>query len=536
MTTSKVYTSIIKLLLFPRYTNIWDLHSIFTLSFVKDPHGTSSRPHTSDKWINMLAKLSISRLKPLAKRKDNKIAIQSHDIDKWLQDTFKILDILSKHNKNEDAQILAYNFLSTYFLLVTLYVYQSSNGIKETLQFVREIKFDKNVLESLMSLPKSNEWISLFRKINFYTVFILLLSSYAFSLSKILEFIDIENKHDLSKTLSPILRMSRHYNEIIRQHISVGEENHFYSVFLSTIVMPLDAILRDYLVFNSKRGLEELMNILSFVHRIPAKTSFFRDINMESIKVSLSIVENLLKNNVEKAIEILEKFSKILFAEKMKNIGLSERINLRIAPEIFSIPPPIFPPPISISDRLSDVSLFNIVNETLEELITSSLERKNIFRIPLIINPREFQKFISRGVKDPMLSFGLSYLIGIPSAFLLETMLVILETEKTGEKDQIDLISDISSIINELLRETLSLAKNMCDSLGDHSLRKIVSFYLLRDLFFASSFLTTKLKEKLQKLEKGKSLLHTIESVSKFLEIISGQKLEKKEDISDLFA
>jgi len=355
-------------------------------------------------------------------------------------------------------------------------------------------------------------------------------------LSKILEFIDIENKHDLSKTLSPILRMSRHYNEIIRQHISVGEENHFYSVFLSTIVMPLDAILRDYLVFNSKRDLEELMNILSFVHRIPAKTSFFRDINMESIKVSLSIVENLLKNNVEKAIKILEKFSKILFAEKMKNIGLSERINLRIAPEIFSIPPPIFPPPISISDRLSDVSLFNIVNETLEELITSSLERKNIFRIPLIINPRDFQKFISRGVKDPMLSFGLSYLIGIPSAFLLETMLVILETEKTGEKDQIDLISDISNIINELLRETLSLAKNMCDSLGDHSLRKIVSFYLLRDLFFASSFLTTKLKEKLQKSEKGKSLLHTIESVSKFLEIISGQKLEKKEDIFDLFA
>ena len=539
MSKDKDIIASLKLLLFPRFTTIWDLFILSQKADIEIEEVTNNLTKLSKDIRKRLAQLTLSRIRPLLRRKNRRSYIYAEDIRFWLHSIYEIIIALRDLKRKDDARAIAFNFLSIYFFIITLYAIWRGAGPSNLVELMGKGEIERESINELLKVVQSERWRNLFSSINFSDAFNSLLIMYASSLKKMLEYSDKKIRETLYLELHPILNVVEKDDEIVNYYQRILEKKkldpQFLRVFLSSIIMPLDALAKEFIIKHGEKSSDSLLKMVDMLSTFKDNSLRFNDLGLESIQTSIRIVKALLSNDLLKAIKELRSFGEKLMAEKKITIGVTERALLKIPPEIYSMPPPITPPPIELRDRLADASLLTTVNEVIEEVISSGLERKSLLRIPLIVKPAIFEKFLFHALSNPITSLALLFLIGVPIAFLLETSIILLDIDKG--KIPNELITSLFKISYKLLLTTYNMTRYLEKKYGWKTTenRRLLSFYIYRDIFFTSTLLTHKIQEYLKTEKTGKKLLKVLQEVYRYLEGIHGKRLEKKEDISDLF-
>jgi len=489
--------------------------------------------------------LALTLLRPIIRqKKNNKTAVKLSDIKIWLNATRELISILASEDKHA-AKSLAYNFLSTYFLVFTLCLTWMGYGPR-LLHFVfGEGSVEEYVLDELISIITSDEWKKTFIVLGINNLVDTLLSVYAYSLQKIIKESEKIISERLMNKLFIILERAPRLNEILDKIRKEDEDilESSISVIYSVFPMAIEGIVRNYISaknVNEKNSLKkEVIGLLSnFCELNLAKSIIKEDINKQSLYHTLLIVKSVLIGDVHKAVERTRKLGLFLMHEKMKSIGLNERLILRLPPETGSLPVSATSPPISISDRLSETNLLSFINEIIEEATNWNFEIKSIFKSLLLIDPRGFLRYLLRCLTNPLSSLTIQFLLGSPIALVLEALIPYAEIEderRHVSSELINIIDIATRILKSMLVVTQYLEKKF-DWGKSEITRKIIGFYLYREIFLTSHFFTPAFQKFLSKSSRGQAFLRLINNISNYLEKLIGRKIEKKEDISDLFA
>ncbi len=544
MSLSKQYRAI-KLILFPRYSTIWD---IFLL--LKDLSTSSRTPKNLDflpKDPNIrLAGLALSHMDPIIIRTTDKSIVKEKNISDWLERSKLILETLIELKDYTSARAFVIEFISTYFFLVTLYVMQQIDK-KSLREMFGSIKFDDGAIVQLMNFIKSESWKNVLVKLDVYDAFDVLLRFYAFSIKEMIKKLNKDVIEDISKKLAPLLELFKNEEELFALYERtinkvISKRDGFLSKMLSSsIIILIEGYARCFLT--NDRNVESLNRLKKFLiksrelYEFSKSFSNYSDVGVLSFHTSIEILSGIIDNNIERAMGILRSLGLLLIKEKEEIIGVTERSMLKLPPEIFSLPPPLTPPPINMVDRLSPSNFLLLANEILEEITTSGLERKNILKTALLMNPNYFKQFLFRSVSDPVSSFALLFLMGSPSVFLFETIIFITTQLTDSSSDR--LLCDIISSLDILLRVKKNIVQHLDARYKERYpyVTQLASFYLYRDSFLISLMMTNETRQKIVKTTSGKRLMKTLNEIYNYLEKIYGKTpLVKKEDISELFA
>jgi len=538
MLEDKSFTAAIKLLLFPRFTTIWDILLLHLNADISIEDAIIHRRFDDSNLIKKLSKLALARVRPVVRRENNKTIINVDDIDFWLNSELEIIKTLRDLGKLDLARAVAFDFSSIYFLLLTFYALWKNGAPRNLIPLIEKGEFHQDALNKLLSVLDSKEWQKLFKSVNFYDAFTFLITIYSFSLKKILMQSKDKVKERLFSDLKNFLERSGDLITLEKYRDALDKDKYISKIYYSSIAMPIEALLRET-IFRKKRELKvilkTLISILSSLRGISQKAEKYTDLQLKNLEVTAEVSENIILGNTKNAIEKINELGHIILKEKVYNIGISERLLLKFPPEIYSLPPPLVSPPIGIGDALSELSFFTILNEVIEETITSNMELKAILRAALITNPRTFEKFLIQVLVSPAASLAFLFTIGTPLAFLLETVIPLIEIEDANNSREI--IREIIQIATHVLKNMNSITRFIITKYkwGASDLQRIITFYLYREIFFASNLITPKLREFLSKDPAGIEFLKTFEEISKFLEKIYRRRVEKREDISDLF-
>lgn len=534
-----------KLLLFPRSTTIWDLFlmlsesSINLKEILKDPYNLGVNLRTK------LIHLTLRHLKSLVKKSPERIIINSNDLSYWLRNSSLILNTLIKLEEKESARALAFNFISTLFFLITVYVMKNINSNSEMLEFLDGFKFDEDAIKTLISVFNNKDWEENLTKLNIIDIFNLLTSFYSISIKKILEHSNIDTKKKIFALIEPFLKFSdekellKLLDKVINLVIS-EKDSLLIRIIISSLTILIEGLSREILKTSDSTAVSYLKKFLEKIisfYSLKDLYLVYRDFNVLGLETCVKILYDIINNDIDSALKTLNKLGHILLQEKTNLIGITEHTILKLPPETFSLTPPLTPPPIELRDRLSSSALLMIINEILDEVISSSIERKNILKSALILAPNNFKKFLFKAIVDPISSLALMFLIGIPSVLLFETIIFI--TAQRDEKFSAKIISTIIDTLNVLL----SAKKKILEHLEKKYFHdypeyiELASFYVYRDIFFISLLMTDKTRQKLLRNKYGKKLIKILDDIYNYLEKIYGRApIVKREDISELFA
>jgi len=535
----------IKLLLFPRLTTIWDLFLMLSESSVNLKEILEEHYELKGNLDIKLIQLTLRQLKTLVKKTPEGVIIGSDDLTYWLKNSCLILDTLIEMNETESARAFVLEFISTLFFLITVYVMKKVNSGSETQKFLSQFKFDETAITKLIGVFSDKDLLKSFNKLGIMDLFDLLTRFYSISIKKMLEYSDIDKENKIFIILDPFFKFSDEeellqlYDKVI--NLAINEKNYFLmKVIISSLIILIEGLSREILKTNRSTKISYLKKFLEKIIRANLSREIditYRDFSILGVYACVKILYNIVNNEIDAALNELNKLGSTLLREKVNLIGVTERVTLKLPPETFSLPPPFTPPPIELRDRLSSSTLLMIVNEILDEVISSGMERKNILKSALILAPNNFKKFLFRSIVDPLSSLALMFLIGIPSVFLFETIIFISTQHDKGFSTRIT--NEIINTLDKLMKAKDSVIKRLekkyFHSYPDYT--QVASFYVYRDVFFISLLMTDKIREELIKSRYGKELMETLENIYKYLEKIYGRApIVRREDISELFA
>ncbi len=545
MTKEEYRYRAMKLILFPRLATIWDIFLITSKlsNNLEELLGSSNSVDTNKD--NRLMQLSLRQMKSLFKRTSEGIIINSKDLSYWLENSYNILSTLIELNEAESAKAFFFDFISTFFFLLTVYAMKHIDNTSEMREFLNQFKFDENAIPTLLAILDDEKWNESLKTLGIIDLFRIITHFYAISIKTMLGRSDPRSNEKIFNLLDPFLRFSSE-KELLDEidtviESAIAQKDYFpIRIILTSFTILLEGLSREILRENNSMALSKIKKYLEKIIRLDFLNTLqmtHRDLGILSLNTAIRILYDITRDNIEKAEKELREFGSILLKEKIGLIGVTERLLLKLPPETFSLPPPFTPPPIEPRDRLSSSSLLMVVNEILDEIISSGMERKNMMKIALILSPNNFIRLLFRSLSDPLASLGLMFLVGVPAVFLFEA--IIFTVTQNNKEIPERVTNAIINALDLLLKAKDSILRRIENKYfkNNPDYNQIASFYLYRDTFLISLLMSDKIRDKLIKNANGRKLINTLEKIYKHLEKIYGKTpVIKREDISELFA
>jgi len=537
----------IKYLLFPTTTSIWDLKQVTDRI---DTNVNEVIKLKADEFKNIrdarerLIKLTIARFKPIFRAKGEKVVVSSDLVDAWISETKLIARTLIELGYPQYAKAFLIEWISVYFLLVTLYVVWKGGGPKILQQFIEKGEFEEEAFERLLKIQNDEDFWDLCEKVGLRRLFELAIAIHAKSLEKTISYLSEKDRSSLSARISPILEKKDNLLNVFKRTLNELESHDYMNRKLFLLMLPtvLEALTRTLIVrqedLGSNNDTEEILNLLKDnLDKIEIAGEEITDLGDIVLQEVTKISALINSEEVDSVVRTLRTIGERYLKTAMNAFGMTSMTILKVSPDIILAAVPLTPPPISVYDKLSPKTIVLITQDALEEIANWNFEAKIIFKAAIIRKPNVFKKVIEAIENDPLAFTGLRLIMGDPIPFILEALLPIAEIENLSKINE-DKIHEIVELLNYVMRKFMEACEYLKrKGLEDNDwLRTIFLYYIHRLLFFIAPRLTSNLRKILSNYG-GQDFLLLYEKLSKKVEALYPKVKEKEgEDISELFA
>ncbi len=537
----------IKYLLFPTTTSIWDLKQVTDRI---DTNVNEVIKLKADEFKNIrdarerLIKLTIARFKPIFRAKGEKVVVSSDLVDAWISETKLIARTLIELDYPQYAKAFLIEWISVYFLLVTLYVVWKGGGPKILQQFIEKGEFEEEAFERLLKIQNDEDFWDLCEKVGLRRLFELAIAIHAKSLEKTISYLSEKDRSSLSARISPILEKKDNLLNVFKRTLNELESHDYMNRKLFLLMLPtvLEALTRTLIVrqedLGSNNDTEEILNLLkNNLDKIEIAGEEITDLGDIVLQEVTKISALINSEEVDSVVRTLRTIGERYLKTAMNAFGMTSMTILKVSPDIILAAVPLTPPPISVYDKLSPKTIVLITQDALEEIANWNFEAKIIFKAAIIRKPNVFKKVIEAIENDPLAFTGLRLIMGDPIPFILEALLPIAEIENLSKINE-DKIHEIVELLNYVMRKFMEACEYLKrKGLEDNDwLRTIFLYYIHRLLFFIAPRLTSNLRKILSNYG-GQDFLLLYEKLSKKVEALYPKVKEKEgEDISELFA
>ena len=537
----------IKYLLFPTTTSIWDLKQVTDRI---DTNVNEVIKLKADEFKNIrdarerLIKLTIARFKPIFRAKGEKVVVSSDLVDAWISETKLIARTLIELGYPHYAKAFLIEWISVYFLLVTLYVVWKGGGPKILQQFIEKGEFEEEAFERLLKIQNDEDFWDLCEKVGLRRLFELAIAIHAKSLEKTISYLSEKDRSSLSARISPILEKKDNLLNVFKRTLNELESHDYMNRKLFLLMLPtvLEALTRTLIVrqedLGSNNDTEEILNLLKDnLDKIEIAGEEITDLGDIVLQEVTKISALINSEEVDSVVRTLRTIGERYLKTAMNAFGMTSMTILKVSPDIILAAVPLTPPPISVYDKLSPKTIVLITQDALEEIANWNFEAKIIFKAAIIRKPNVFKKVIEAIENDPLAFTGLRLIMGDPIPFILEALLPIAEIENLSKINE-DKIHEIVELLNYVMRKFMEACEYLKrKGLEDNDwLRTIFLYYIHRLLFFIAPRLTSNLRKILSNYG-GQDFLLLYEKLSKKVEALYPKVKEKEgEDISELFA
>lgn len=537
----------IKYLLFPTTTSIWDLKQVTDRI---DTNVNEVIKLKADEFKNIrdarerLIKLTIARFKPIFRAKGEKVVVSSDLVDAWISETKLIARTLIELGYPQYAKAFLIEWISVYFLLVTLYVVWKGGGPKILQQFIEKGEFEEEAFERLLKIQNDEDFWDLCEKVGLRRLFELAIAIHAKSLEKTISYLSEKDRSSLSARISPILEKKDNLLNVFKRTLNELESHDYMNRKLFLLMLPtvLEALTRTLIVrqedLGSNNDTEEILNLLKDnLDKIEIAGEEITDLGDIVLQEVTKISALINSEEVDSVVRSLRTIGERYLKTAMNAFGMTSMTILKVSPDIILAAVPLTPPPISVYDKLSPKTIVLITQDALEEIANWNFEAKIIFKAAIIRKPNVFKKVIEAIENDPLAFTGLRLIMGDPIPFILEALLPIAEIENLSKINE-DKIHEIVELLNYVMRKFMEACEYLKrKGLEDNDwLRTIFLYYIHRLLFFIAPRLTSNLRKILSNYG-GQDFLLLYEKLSKKVEALYPKVKEKEgEDISELFA
>lgn|GEM_PF-6637984 len=537
----------IKYLLFPTTTSIWDLKQVTDRI---DTNVNEVIKLKADEFKNIrdarerLIKLTIARFKPIFRAKGEKVVVSSDLVDAWISETKLIARTLIELDYPQYAKAFLIEWISVYFLLVTLYVVWKGGGPKILQQFIEKGEFEEEAFERLLKIQNDEDFWDLCEKVGLRRLFELAIAIHAKSLEKTISYLSEKDRSSLSARISPILEKKDNLLNVFKRTLNELESHDYMNRKLFLLMLPtvLEALTRTLIVrqedLGSNNDTEEILNLLKDnLDKIEIAGEEITDLGDIVLQEVTKISALINSEEVDSVVRSLRTIGERYLKTAMNAFGMTSMTILKVSPDIILAAVPLTPPPISVYDKLSPKTIVLITQDALEEIANWNFEAKIIFKAAIIRKPNVFKKVIEAIENDPLAFTGLRLIMGDPIPFILEALLPIAEIENLSKINE-DKIHEIVELLNYVMRKFMEACEYLKrKGLEDNDwLRTIFLYYIHRLLFFIAPRLTSNLRKILSNYG-GQDFLLLYEKLSKKVEALYPKVKEKEgEDISELFA
>ncbi|MHA1615815.1 MAG: hypothetical protein ACTSX9_00650 [Candidatus Njordarchaeales archaeon] len=534
----------LKYLLYPTITTIQDLK---LLTEFLDNNVNEIINLSIDKFQELqnvkekVLKLVVARFKPLLKSEKEKITVPKDLVAAWLAETKEIVKSLFALELPIYAKAITIEWLSIYFLLITLYVVWKGGGPKILQQLIERGEFEEEAFNILLRAVDDKELYELLEKINMKELFDLALSIHAKALEKTLSYMDKKNRKELAERIRPLLEKGKTLSDTLG-NILMGIDNYDrMNKKLVLLMLPtlFEALSRVVILKNDESKGEDIEKIVEMLKKGLNKI----DIVEESVDLGEVLLQEVAriyalieKNDIKGVLEVLRGVGNLYLKNALKIFGTTSMISLKVSPDIILLAIPLTPPPLSIHDRLSPRSTMLISQDALEEIANWNFEAKVMLRTSIIRKPEVFRILFEHARRDPLALIGIRLLMGEPVPFILETILPILEIEDISKINE-ERLRDIIKLLNHLMKDFVETCEYLeKNGWGKNEwLRNIFFYYIHRLLFFTAPRLTEKTRKVLAS-HGGQDFLVMYEKLSIKIESMYPKVEEKaREDVSELF-
>ncbi len=524
------YWSAIKLILFPKFSTVFDIYRLVK-NCDKDPRELlKSRNIENLDLHKKLICLAISRFRPIIRRRGGIIIVREQDIRHWIDTSLSIIETLIGLDENEFAKAMTRNFISTYFYLLTVYALWR-DASPATRKFLMIGKFEDKALEALLEVISEARMKKVLEKLDMEDEFGFSLATYAYSLSVAFSFSG--RKEKLEEKLGGILSFREDIDAIIEKLKDYEGKN------MESIRQIISDVV--YLVGNMVKISVDNKDLRNSIARSFGRISEFisrhdylnKDIVWNVTKFVVSAMRYLLDGQIENFFEAFRECGKLILMEKISSVKISERLIFRVLPEIQAFIPTLVSVPINLSDTLTSISPNHLLNDLISEVLGCFLETKMALASMLIVDLDDLYKSMSGLISDPLASVPMIFVVGAPSAWLLETAITISGMDQQRQKITLE---KTIKVLGMYIKMLLDITKDLIHGPLDFSIgRKIGASHLLREV----TFLTLRLSEEVIKIIKsipgGKRFLNIIDEATKVIEEIYGRgRIVQEEKIEEL--
>lgn len=525
--------SAIKFVLYPRYTTVYDLERLIKHSVVVPKKIISADFKYSDDPYRRLVQLTIARFRPLIKRKGDRVFVTKDDVGFWADNTFRLIETLIEIDAIDFARALARSFISVYFYLLTIYALWSDSSIPSP-PFMQKGKFEEGALEFLLEIVSSPRFRKILEELDIIDEFMFSLSAYAISLSVPLEL--SEKKKGLRKKLREILVFSDSVESVLDRIEEVELKRPESLRYVASDILYFIGNIARTAIPEAKDAKNSLIKSLDKLYRKMSEQEYtYKDLTWETTKEMVSAVRYLLNSEIESSIKILEKVGEHILKEKLKGLKISERITLRVLPETQALLPFLVSVPINLADNITAISVNHLLNDLVNEILGSYLESKMVFSTILSLDSSEISAFIRKAMENPLSSVSLIQIFGAPSAWILETALMVAGIDEEKKKK---IIPKAIEALLDYLGNVMDITKRLIEGPLNFGVgRKIGCAHLLREVTFLSYRLTEEVSNIIKSMPSGKRFLNLIEEATELIDKIYKQRKvvrEEEEKIEEL--
>jgi len=525
--------SALKFILYPRHTTVFDLERLVRYCKAPPKKIISAEFKYSDDPYCRLTQLTIARFRPLIKRRGKKILVTKDDVSFWADNTFRLIETLMEINVVDFARALARSFMSVYFYMLTIYALWSDASIPSP-PFMHKGEFEEGALEFLLEIISSPRFRKILEDLDIIDEFMFSLSAYAISLSVPLEL--SEKKKGLRKKLREILVFRDSVESVLDRVEEVELKRPESLRYVASDILYLVGNIVRTAIPEAKDVKNSLIKSLDKLYRKMSEQEYtYRDLVWETTKEIVLAIRHLLNSDMESSIKILEKIGEHILKEKLKGLKISERITLRVLPETQALLPFLVSVPINLADNITAISVNHLLNDLVNEVLGSYLESKMVFSTILSMDSSEISDFIRKSMESPLSSVLLIQIFGAPSAWILETALMVAGIDE-GKKRKI--IPKALEVLLDYLGSIIDITKKLIEGPLNFGVgRKIGCAHLLREVTFLSYRLTEEVSNVIKTMPQGKKFLNLVEEATELIDKIYKQRKitrEEEEKIEEL--
>ncbi len=535
MSDTDVYWSSIKLLTFPRLTTVYDIARIIE-SLTVEPKSLVSGNYTSlpEKPTIRLPHLAVMCFRPIIRRKKRGFLARSDDIESWITRTVRIIETLLSLNEIKFARAISRQWINTYFYLLTMYALW--NGLSPSQkEGIHRGEFEEKAFTILLNAMDDPLLLDIFERLGLRHEFEFSIGAYASALYSALSLASNESRNRLIRDLDKILTQREIFNKIMemteQKYVGSFESAKF---IVDNMTYALSNYIRGAIISEHEDHINNITTIIRILRNIMSTyDARYKDLVwLITSQISESIL-NALNNNIDKAVSILEGTGRKILDEALGSMKFDERIVLRLMPEAQALLPAFVPLPINLSDVLSSVSINHTLNDIVNEILGVFLETKMLLASIMLLDEKKMLDFLLSAMQKPLASATLIFLLGSPSAWLLESALTAVGMmPKKGKKT----LSRVVRVLTDYIDDILKTTKRLIDTkLGFITGKRICASHLLRETSFLVLRLTNEAVKAIEDIPNGKAFLSIVDSAVRYAEEIYGHpKIKKEEFVEEL--